>query len=386
MEVLHTISGMGISLGGPTTCTYNLVKSLYILQNVKIDLLTYDVIDPINDHLIGNDEFMHIVPMPKEHKFAYSRHFYNKLSQFENVDLIHINGLWQYTAYASAKKARNLNIPYLISPHGMLYPHALDVKSFLKKMTFFLFQWTDLEKAKCLHATSYAEMIHIRKLGLKMPIAIIPNALDVDVWTMENRFPNDFVINKKRIGFVGRFHPIKNIDVLIKAWAKIENKYPDVELYLIGDGELQYRIQLESLVKKYRLKNVIFTGFKEGYELQALIQQLTYLVLPSKSENFGMVVPEALSYGVPVIASKGTPWENLIRYKCGWWIENSIEIIADTLELALKISEKERLKMGQNGKDMIDNLYSTKVIAGKMYMLYQWMLNKAEKPEFVFEV
>ena len=96
-----------------------------------------------------------------------------------------------------------------------------------------------------------------------------------------------------------------------------------------------------------------------------------------------MVVPEALIREIPVIASKGTPWEELNTRNSGWWIDIGAQPLAETLNKALLLTETERRQMGQNGRQLVEENYAIEAVAKKMIRLYDWILEGGEKPEFV---
>lgn len=377
MNILHTITGMGVNSGGTSTCSYHLLKGLNSL-GIHADILCFS--PAIDDKLIGDESFIRTISSPPSNKLMYSRNFDRFLDSHTEFDLYHANGLWQYPIHATARHARNTHKPYIISPHGMLYPEALQNSKWIKKAYSFLIQNKDLENATVIHATCTQEMNHIRSLGIKTPIALIPNAIDIEIPSKMGPGPN----MKKHIGFIGRFAPIKNLEILLEAWAVIEKNNPNWELILIGDGNHVYKNSLIQQVQKLKIKNICFPGFLSGKEKEITLQSLSFLVLPSKSENFGMVIPEALIREIPVIASKGTPWEELNTHHCGWWIENDVETVTKTIEMALDISEDERVKMGMNGKDLIKGKYSIEVVSQKMADLYNWILNSTNKPDFIY--
>jgi glycosyltransferase involved in cell wall biosynthesis len=367
MKILHTISGMSAHSGGTSSCTYELIKGLQA-QNMPVDILTFS--PDINDVLIGNESFIKMVPR--------SRYFvspsYKQALLNGDYQLFHANGIWEYSELITAKIARKKKIPYIITPHGMLYPQALAYSKLKKQVFLNLFLFNDLNKAAAIHATCLEEMQHLRKLGVKSPIAVIPNPVvyaDIPIVSQQN--------NKKRIGFIGRFHPIKNIENLIEAFKKVN--HPEYALVLIGSGSPDYE---NSLKEKVSGHNIYFTGFLEKKEKEAIIKSLSFLVLPSYSENFGMVVPEALIKGIPVIASKGTPWEELNTHNCGWWVDNDVDTLSETIKKAIETPEDVRIEMGKRGQELVKNNYSVEVVSKKMIRLYQWILTGGEKPEFVY--
>jgi glycosyltransferase involved in cell wall biosynthesis len=378
MKVLQVISGMGLKSGGPTTCTYNLIQGLQSRLEV-VDLLTFDATE--GDQIISRASFMKILTPPKKPRYGYSKELKIWLVENQDYDLYHTNALWQYSSHAAAVAAKKQNKPYVISPHGMLYPEGLKKSKWFKKMALILFQKQDLINATALHATSEKELGYIRTFGLTQPIALIPNAIDVN---SIRKYDIDLIPKKVKIGFLGRLVPIKNLEILIEAWAQAKKVTQNAELVIIGDGDDQYIQELKVLIKKYNITNISFLGFLSGIDQENVMQQLSYLVLPSKSENFGMVVPEALARKIPVIASKGTPWEELNTYQCGWWVDNDLKSMASALETALSLDESERLKMGEIGRALVEKRYSIQAVSDMMFEFYTWLLSDSGKaPSFV---
>ena len=379
MKILHTISGLNISSGGPTSCTYNLIKGLRD-EGIEADILTLMPRDD-SDKIIADDSFIKALPNDARTPLVYSSNFRRYLSSHIGYDLYHANGLWTCPTHFTAEIAKKQNKPCVIAPHGMLYPQALQVSAWKKKIVSTVFQRKDLETASCLQATCMAELEHIRAFGLNNPVAVIPNGLVIDD-SLEIRKTSNSV---RRFAFVGRLNRIKNVDLLLSAWSKLGDKTRNCELLIIGDGDTAYKKELEEFATANKLNNVRFLGFIMGKDLQKLVHSIDFQILPSKSENFGMVVPEALIQGVPVIASKGTPWSDLETFDCGWWVDNDIDTLISTLLIAINLSEQDRLGMGERGRTLVLRHYSIKSVSLRMKQLYEWLVYKNIKPEYVYE-
>jgi len=374
MKSLHILTSLNKRSGGTSLSSYTLVKGLQ-MEGVQADMVTFSPKDE-NEEMISTEAFIHALPPSKIPKWEYSKiatHYIK--DQLNNYDIFHLHGIWEFLPHQAAITAYRAEKPYLITVSGMLYPAALQSKPLFKRLAAKLFQDKDLNNATVLQATCYQEYEYIRKYGLKNPVAVIANPLE-----LPNELPviKPSVESKIRIGFMGRFNPIKNIDILIEAWSKISKKNPDIamELVLIGDGEKSYRESLQKQVKQHSLTNVSFVGFLNGDEKEDMLNTLSYLVLPSKSENFGMVVTEALLRGIPVIASKGTPWGDLDEYSCGWWVDSDVDTLASAMDNAIHLNEQTRVDMGQRGQDLVVEKYGQSAVAIQMKELYAWMLDR----------
>ncbi|WP_418670727.1 glycosyltransferase, partial [Akkermansia sp.] len=234
MNILHTIASLNTRSGGTSTCTYDLVKALNG-NGCRTDILTLSPADA-SDVMIGQDSFIHALPNDAVSPLSLSRGMRGFLHGETEYDLYHTNGLWQDVNHATAAIARAKGKPCVISPHGMLYPEALLRSRWKKRLMLNLGHRRDLERADCIHVTCLREMKHCRALGLLNPMAVIPNPVAVPGFLEELNRPND----RFRIGFLGRFHPIKNIDRLIRAWSVAGKAAQDGELVLVGDGPAEY--------------------------------------------------------------------------------------------------------------------------------------------------
>lgn len=376
MKVLHTIPYFNKASGGPVTCTYNLVKGLNIC-NQQTYIITFQ---PEENDVLAKDKFIKYLPDDRFTPLWFSKELQRYLKKNGGeYDIIHVNTIWTWASHIPIRFAKHYNKPLIISPHGMLYPQALKVSAWKKKLILPLFLKNDLKNANCIHATSEEEAAHIRSFGIDVPIAVIPNCICLDEFPKQRLTPNSI----RKFGFVGRLNPIKNIDLLMNAWNSLGEYSENAELVIIGDGEQTYADYLKIISKKNNLKNISFRGFLSGPELRNEINSLDYLILPSKSENFGMVVAEALASGVPAITSTGTPWSILNEINAGWWVNPNLNELADVITRAIDLNESERLQMGRRGYSFIKNTYGSSDIAQKMSLVYDWLINGNHCPEFV---
>lgn len=375
MKILQTISGFGAHSGGTSTCTYDLLTAMH-RAGCDVDLMTIHS----NDLMGKGEAWIKALPDDAITPYGYSRNMNRFLTQ-SDYDLYHTNGMWMHCNHVTCVTARKKEKPYIITPHGMLYPQALDRSAWKKKLMLSLCFDRDIREANCIHATCMQEMKYFRDIGYRNPVAVIANPVPIPDYIDKIGHPMD----KKRIGFLGRLHPYKNVSGLIEAWGSLGNATQDAELYIMGKGNEAYEAYLREFVTKLGLTNVVFAGFVNGRNKFEKLATLTALFVPSISENFGMTIAEALIMKVPVMASLGTPWEELNIHHCGWWVNNNIQTLAQTIKIALSLSEEDRKNMGERGKKLIIEKYSDIQVATQMKQLYEWILNGGQKPDFVFE-
>ena len=381
--VLHTIASLKRSSGGTSTVVPALCSKLGS-SGATVFLLTQDWPDSSD---------LNILPDPKyvQMKMAQAS-FYPKLgipySPFYSqavadlcknkcIRIIHDNGLWLPSNHAAARVARRFRTPLVIQPHGMLEPWAMNHRAWKKGLAWKLYQRRDIESAALLVATSVQEAESIRKVGLRQPIAVIPNGIDLPEWK-----ERPFREARGRFAlFLSRIHPVKGLMNLVTAWARVRPK--GWRLVLAGPDEGNHRHEIEMAVQEVGLeKDILFIGPVEGAGKEKLYQEADLFILPTHSENFGVVVAEALAYGVPVITTKGAPWEGLVTHRCGWWVDVGVEPLADAVREATELSDVERRAMGERGRRYAEQFEWAR-IAEQMLAVYRWVLGQSPKPECV---
>jgi len=130
---------------------------------------------------------------------------------------------------------------------------------------------------------------------------------------------------------------------------------------------------------------VEFLGPIDEDKKGAVFESADLFVLPSFSENFGIVVAEALAYGLPVVASRRTPWASLPERGCGWWVEPKVEALAVALSQAIDLTPADRQAMGLRGREYVRAAFSWDGIGLLTAQLYDWVLGQSSSvPQFVF--
>lgn len=385
MKVLQTIAGFGALYGGIATCTYDLIRAMYRI-GFPLDLLTLEVNNPADTLMGKGEDWIKALPNDAVTPYEYSKGITQYLRSHD-YDLYHTNGLWMYCNHITCSVARLKRKPYVITPHGMLYPEALH-RSYWKKWPLIQLCFRkDISRADCLHVTCKAEMEYVRKFGYKGAVAIIPNPANLpdfinNVVTIKPSFIEGNPVRK--FGFLGRLHPVKKVENLFYGIANLPNRQ-DCEIVIMGKGDDVYEQFLRSEVKRLGLNNVTFNGFVSGREKYEQLAQLSCLFVPSDFENFGMIVTESLSVGTPVMASLGTPWEELNTVGCGWWIDRSPENIAKVMQQVIDMPVSELLAMGERGRQLVQEKYTDQQVAHQMQDLYEWIVNGGVKPKFIYE-
>lgn len=370
MKVVHAISSMDATSGG--TSTYLQLLSQELIKLADVSIVTNDSVNPL--------------PVPGNVNIRFVKNFLgnrHSIFGYGDADIYHGNGLWELPVHRMVCHARSSKKPYVLSPHGMLEPWSLGVSKTKKQVALALYQRADLNGAKCIHATAESEAENIRKMGFKNPLAVIPNGIDTSEFDLAPKKRTD---HKRTILFLSRIHPQKGIENLIDAFNKLETTLKDNwKVEIAGPGDESYINSLESLIKAKGLSDDIkLVGPLYGIKKTEAYQNCDLFVLPTFSENFGIVITEALACGKPVITTRGTPWKELSKHHAGWWIDIGIEPLARALKEAISLSESERQIMGRNGRKLVEQKYSIDTVAQQMITLYEWILGKGPRPEFVY--
>lgn len=292
-------------------------------------------------------------------------------------DLIHDHGLWLPSNHASARFGRHHRIPRIVSPRGMLQPWCLQHRRLKKQIAWRLYQHRDLRSAECLHATSAAEADQIRRLGFDQPIVRLPNGVRLPAVRRADEAARRASRRALReVLFLGRVHPVKGLDNLVTAWSKVSRD--GWRLRIVGSDEDGYGTTVSRRIRDLALSDsVSVEGPVQGTDKWNQMAQADVFVLPSFSENFGIVVAEALAAGTPVITTTGTPWSDLPQQGSGWWVEPNADALADALRKAMVTPVAELEAMGQRGRNWVRDEFSWPQIGQRMLDACQHLFDDA---------
>jgi glycosyltransferase involved in cell wall biosynthesis len=389
-KVLHVVSSVSRLAGGVAPVVWSLASH-------QRSFGFHPVIASLHDCHTDEDVLMYDEHIPvytgrsyRPNSFGFSPEMSRYLSSScSEVNIIHSHGLWQYTSFAARRHAVRFDIPLIVSLHGMLEPWALNNHRWRKMIAGWLFQNRVLYNAACLHATAVQELDSIRQYGLKNPVAIISNGLNVkdylsngDRSQIERKWPE--LKGKKIILFLSRIHPVKGVINLASAWGRLCRQYKDWHLLIAGPNSRGHKVEVQETINKAGASQcTTFCGSVYGEIRTNLYAACDFFVLPSFSENFGFVVAEALASGKPVITTKGTSWQDLETNRCGKWIDIGIDPLETAIKDSMELSEGERRAMGLRGRQLIEDKYSWPKIASQMTDVYKWVLGRGNKPECV---
>jgi glycosyltransferase involved in cell wall biosynthesis len=408
VKIIHAVSGLLISAGGPSRSIPALATAL-AERGVNVSLLRRHSANEVPFPTGVKDARLDgkAVTIPHNDKIPLTDYL-------GSSDIVHSHGIWAPFNHQIASHKPKLHI---IAPRGMLEPWSLNNSKWKKRLAWWLYQRRDLHNATAFHATALSEAENIRRLGFKQPIAVIPNGIvlpDDAVWRSSFLVPrasldldsSSFVVSgssfgtedprfeseeprtknqeptKKTAFFLSRLHPKKGLPMLLEAWARIRPN--DWRLVIAGNDEVGHTRELQEKIKQLGLESdVELPGplFDEAKEQAYLNADL--FILPSYSENFGIVVAEALGYGLPVLTTTGCPWQQLETHNCGWWVEPTVASLEAGLQAALGAGSEELRAMGLRGRKLVEQNYQWPGIAERMLEFYGWILNGGTQPTFV---
>ncbi len=381
LRVVQTVPAIAIEASGPSYSVPALCRAL-ARHNVRVELhvIDYGAIPP---HVA---EGFHLEVHPASHvarALLFSASLKKALARVAVYsDILHNHSLWSMPNVYPGAASRLTDCRLVTSPRGTLSPVALRRSRWKKRLMWALCQKRAIHDSALFHATSTRELEDIRTAGLRAPVAVIPNGVDIpdeclpEVDQEAGRY-------RRRLLYFGRIHPIKGIPNLIQAWTNVQADHPDWELYIVGPDSGGHLSQLKELAVDLGTQRLIFEGPVYGENKSKLYQKAELYVLPSSTENFGITVAEALAHGVPVVVTKHGPWSAVEDHRCGWSVDFGSAPLVGALQDALACDPEELRTMGERGRDWMRRSFSWDGIATAMTETYTWLLGGGSPPVWV---
>jgi glycosyltransferase involved in cell wall biosynthesis len=386
LHALHVIAGIDPVYGGPSYTVPRLCSAL-AAAGAQVELLSVAGRDTSPSDLLASGYrdrrfCWDYASAPMLRALRCSRGLVQALraAAAGGADVIHDHGLWLMPNVQAGHVAADQRRPLVVAPRGMLGPAALAFSPRKKRMFWRLLQGPAVRSAACLHATSQQEYEEIRAFGLRNPVTVIPNGIDLPQPAAEpsgSNPPHRVVLS------LGRVHPKKGLDRLVHAWAQIEAAHARWRLRIIGPSEVGHDKELRALAEALGATRVSIEAPVYDASKTAAYREADVFVLPTLNENFAITVAEALASGTPVIATKGAPWSGLDARGCGWWIDHGVETLAAALAHAMSLPPETLRAMGAKGRAWMARDYSWDRIARDMLDVYCWLVRGNEIPESV---
>lgn len=375
--ITHVIASVDPVSGGPAYTVPALVGALARIGQ-KVELLSCGETRMPPEPGMTHRTFERVGGgMPVLGRLALSPRLHSALLRGTG-SVLHAHGLWQMPLVYAARAASRRDVPLVIAPRGMLALPALAYSPGIKRLFGLLWQNRAFGRAAVFHATAGSEYDDIRAFGLRQPVAILPNGVDIPELPAPSNAPAP-----RTVLFLGRLHHKKGIDLLLRAWAGVEPVFPDWRLRIIGPDEGGHADEVARQIGALGLGHVTLEPPLFGARKWQAYFDAGLFILPTRSENFGMTVAESLAAGVPVICTRGAPWQGLQDHGCGWWVNVDASALAGALHQALALPDAARQAMGQRGRDWMQRDFSWDRIARDTLNVYHWLKAGGAPPNTV---
>ncbi len=303
----------------------------------------------------------------------------------KRYDVLHLHGLWNYPSYAASRWNREGTGKMVISPHGMLDPWALQNSALKKRLAGWLYENANLRSADAMRALCVAEAEAIAALGLKVPIAIIPNGVTLPEATAQQASSG---ANRRTLLFLGRIHPKKGIAELIKAWAiavkQLPMLYNDWQLEIAGWDDGNHLPGLKTLARESGATNIVFRGPLYGKVKDEALAGCDAFILPSRSEGMPMSVLEAWAYRKPVLMTAACNIPEGFKAGAAFPIENEPEALAASLIEILDQPEA-LAEAGRRGRSLVEEQFTWDRVTDQHAALFAWLARGGDRPDFVID-
>jgi len=320
MKVLHVIPSVAARTGGPAVTAVELarvagahgIETAVFSTKMGFPAQSWNPAEIEPGELVSGveDVDMRLFPVQRPYRMAYSPKLRRALSlHIRQYDVVHIHSLYLYPQFAAAAEARSRGIPYIVCVHGALDPWLRRRGRVRKRLTEIMWQNRMLKRAAAIHFTLEEEARLAGGVAKGRPRVILPNGVR---WSEFGDLPDPADFRARFLGghtgpvvlFLGRLTEKKGLDLLIRAFALVADRYPDALLVLAGPDDERLRPDLAALAEQEGVgERVVFTGLLLAEDKLAALSAADVWALSSHTEAFTIAVIEALAAGVPTVVS-----------------------------------------------------------------------------------
>ncbi|MEO1146914.1 MAG: glycosyltransferase [Cyanobacteria bacterium J06638_22] len=388
MRVLHVIASVADIRGGPSRAILDMVNALNY-AGVDAEIATTNdagssLLDvPLYERVQYQGVPVYFFPRfsPPVHairEFAFSWPLAQWLwNHLDDYDLVHVHALFSMPCTLTMVLARLKNIPYILAPHGLLCRWSLQQSAQRKATYLRLIEHANLNHSAGLHLNSQLEQRELEAVQLTAPSFVLSHGLHPaelipdarqKLRTMLKLAPDEPIIL-----FLSRLHPKKGLDLLIAALSQLRHRR--FTFVIAGSGDSDYEVEIDQLLQDHRLSDrTCRVGFVEGEKKNICLQGADLFVLTSHSENFGVVVLEALASRLPVVLTPGVALSDLINtHQLGAVAELNEGAIAKSIEHLLNNPDL-RTSIGDRARPLVLERYTWNAIGTQLGDRYKTAL------------
>lgn len=349
--------------------------------------------DPVADAAVPVRPRIRVFPIagPPSLGFSPAAERWARSPEAAGFAVLHQHGIWPAFSRVTLRWRERLRRPTVVATHGSLDPRALAFSRWKKALAMRAYERRNLAAASCLHATAAGELRQLRDAGFRNPVAVLRNGVP-DAWLASEgdgaRFRSAHALpaDARLLLYISRIHPHKGLMTLVEAFGRSRRALDGWDLVVAGPSydaaylhAVRKRIAGEGLAARIHI-----VGELRGAARRDAFAAAELMVLPSLSENFSLVVAEALGAGVPVITTRGAvAWEVLRTERIGWWVDPDLASLEGALLAATRLGAAELAAMGGCGRALILRDYRWAPIARQTLELYSWLAGDAARPDFV---
>jgi glycosyltransferase involved in cell wall biosynthesis len=383
LKVLHVIPSLALAHGGPSVALPLMAKSLAGM-GIEVDVATTD-----DD---GRAKRLRVPLGQRVERDRCGIFYFRKQTEFYKVsfplrhwlkryaaeyDLVHIHALFSFASTVAARAAKRAGVPYIIRPLGVLNDWGVkNRRPWLKALSLKFVEGAVLRNAAAMHYTSEQERVEAERIGATAPAAVIPLQIDTEPFKQlppAAAFFKDFpgAAGKRVLLFLSRLDPKKGLEMLFAAYAEVCGKHADVILVIAGSGEKDYEALLRERTLELRISDkVIWTGFLSCDRKLAALSAAEIFVFPSRSENFGIALVEAMAAGKACLTTTSVGIAPQIKEaEAGMVVPAEAGPLAKAIEVVLQ-DGRLREQLAIRARQLVAEKFSGEAIGSRLCELY----------------